>query len=51
MTDEEIACRYPNVIARHLILPEEAELQTLADVIEAYEAKRWSSAKPAVGKG
>ena len=31
--------------------PEEAELERLADVIEAYEAKRWPSGKVAGGKG
>ena len=31
--------------------PEEAELSTLADVIDAYEAKRWPSGKVAAGKG
>ena len=30
---------------------EEAELRTLADVIDAYEAKRWPSGKAAGGKG
>ena len=31
--------------------PQEAELSTLADVIDAYEAKRWPSGKLAGGKG
>ncbi len=31
--------------------PEEAELERLTDVIEAYEAKRWPSGKTAGGKG
>jgi hypothetical protein len=31
--------------------PEEEELRTLEDVIEAYEAKRWPSGKVASGKG
>jgi hypothetical protein len=31
--------------------PGEAELSTLADVIEAYEAKRWPPGKVAGGKG
>ena len=31
--------------------PEEEELRSLADVIEAYEAKRWPSGKVAGGKG
>ncbi len=31
--------------------PEEAELERLADVIDAYEAKRWPSGKAAGGKG
>ncbi len=31
--------------------PEEAELSRLADVIDAYEAKRWPSGKVAAGKG
>jgi hypothetical protein len=31
--------------------PEEAELSTLADVIDAYEAKRWPNGKVAGGKG
>jgi hypothetical protein len=31
--------------------PEEAELCTLTDVIDAYEAKRWPSGKLAAGKG
>jgi hypothetical protein len=31
--------------------PEEAELRTLADTIEAYEAKRWPGGKVAGGKG
>ncbi len=31
--------------------PEEAELEHLADVIEAYEAKRWPSGKVAGGRG
>ena len=31
--------------------PEGAELERLADVIEAYEAKRWPSGKVAAGKG
>ena len=30
--------------------PEEEELRALADVIEAYEAKRWPSGKVAGGK-
>ncbi len=30
---------------------EEQELRSLADVIEAYEAKRWPSGKVAGGKG
>jgi hypothetical protein len=30
--------------------PEEAELSALADVIDAYEAKRWPSGKAAGGK-
>ena len=30
--------------------PEEEELRTLADVIDAYEAKRWPRAKVAGGK-
>ena len=31
--------------------PEEEELRALADVIDAYEAKRWPSGKVAGGKG
>jgi hypothetical protein len=31
--------------------PEDEELRALADVIEAYEAKRWPSGKVAGGKG
>jgi hypothetical protein len=31
--------------------PEEAELSALADVIDAYKAKRWPSGKVAGGKG
>jgi hypothetical protein len=31
--------------------PEEEELRTLTDVIDAYEAKRWPSGKVAGGKG
>ena len=31
--------------------PEEAELSTLADVIDAYEGKRWASWTAAPGKG
>ncbi len=31
--------------------PEEAGLERLTDVIEAYEAKRWPSGKTAGGKG
>ena len=31
--------------------PEEEELRALADVIDAYEAKRWASGKLAGGKG
>jgi hypothetical protein len=31
--------------------PEEAELSALADVIDAYEGKRWPSGKVAGGKG
>jgi hypothetical protein len=31
--------------------PEEAELRALADVIDAYESKRWPSGKTAGGKG
>jgi hypothetical protein len=31
--------------------PEEEELRTLADVIHAYEAKRWPNGKAAGGKG
>ena len=31
--------------------PEEEELRALADVIDAYEAKRWASGKMAGGKG
>jgi hypothetical protein len=31
--------------------PEEAELSTVADVIDAYEAKRWPSVKVVGGKG
>ena len=31
--------------------PEEEELRGLADVIDAYEAKRWPSGKVAGGKG
>ena len=31
--------------------PQEEELRTLADVIDAYEAKRWPSGKVAGGKG
>ena len=31
--------------------PEEEELRTLADVIEAYEAKRWLNGKVPCGKG
>jgi len=31
--------------------PEEEELRTLADVIEAYEAKRWPNGRAAGGKG
>jgi hypothetical protein len=31
--------------------PEEEELRALADVIDAYEAKRWPSEKVAGGKG
>jgi hypothetical protein len=31
--------------------PEEAELSALANVIDAYEAKRWPSGKVAGGKG
>ena len=31
--------------------PEEAELSTLTDVIDAYEAKRWLSGKVTGGKG
>jgi hypothetical protein len=31
--------------------PEEDELRTLADAIDAYEAKRWPDGKMAGGKG
>ena len=31
--------------------PEEEELRALADVIDAYEAKRWPTGKSAGGKG
>ena len=31
--------------------PQEEELRTLADVIDAYEAKRWPNGKVAGGKG
>ncbi len=31
--------------------PEEAELERLTDVIEAYEVKRWPNGKAAGGKG
>jgi hypothetical protein len=31
--------------------PEEEEIHALADVIDAYEAKRWPSGKVAGGKG
>jgi|KBSMisStaDraftv2_1062788.scaffolds.fasta_scaffold3835089_1 hypothetical protein len=31
--------------------PEEAELECVTAAIEAYEAKRWPSAKTAAGKG
>jgi hypothetical protein len=31
--------------------PEEKELRSLGDVIDAYEAKRWPSGKVAAGKG
>jgi hypothetical protein len=31
--------------------PEEEELHALADVIDAYEAKRWTDGKAARGKG